>query len=272
MPFVYAPHHREIEKLPADPNSYVILTRNEAKAAVVFVHGFTGKARETWQGFEEGATQSEAFRNVDLYFFGYDGFLSNTLAATSFLYSLLQGLGTDPAPLLGTLADQADRDNRAKGYERIVVVAHSLGAVVSRWALVRAAEEKAPWATKIRYLLFAPAHRGSDLARLAAEGLGGLSWLKPLLEGLKAGSPLIRELDRESPVLQELEERTRELLPENPFLKATRVVIAEREVVVNNWIFAGDPFPQALRGTTHESVCKPSAVQPEPLRILTELL
>lgn len=282
MSFTYAPHHREIERLPADPNSYVILTKNVATTAVVFVHGFTGKARETWgfsddnrrawQGFEEGATQSPDFKNVDLFFFGYDGFLSNTLAATSFLYSLLSGLGSDPVPLLGTLADATDAANRANGYKNIIVVAHSLGAVVSRWALVRAAEEQALWAGKIRYLLFAPAHRGSDLARLASEGLGGLSWLKPLMEGLKAGAPLIRELDRDSPVLQELESRTRKLLPQNQFLKATRVVIAEREIVVNNWIFADDPFPHALRGTTHETVCKPSSIQPEPLQILKELL
>lgn len=272
MPFGYAPDHEVLKPLPGESRSFVILTKRKAEVAVVFVHGFNGDAVRTWGDFETLAAEDPRFRQTDFYFFGYDALFSNVMAAASFLHGMLDQLGRDPLPLLGTLATPEAQMNRKDGYSKIVIVAHSLGGVVSRWVLLRAVEEQAPWVGKLRYLLFAPAHRGSDLAGLATQGAEGISFLKFLVEALKAGSPLVRELDSRSPVLADLERRTKELAAQHACLRATRVVIAEKEMVVNNWIFALDPYPQALRGTNHESVCKPNAVRREPLEILSEVI
>lgn len=272
MPFPFAPDHEVLKSLPGESRSSVILTKRKADVAVVFVHGFNGEAVQTWSGFETMAAEDPKFRNTDFYFFGYDALFSNVMAAASFLHGMLDQMGKDPIPLLGTLANADVARNRKGGYGKLVVVAHSLGGVVSRWVLLRAVEENAGWVGKLRYLLFAPAHRGSDLASLVTQGVEGFAWIKLVATALKAGSPLIRELDSRSPVLMDLERRTKELVSQHPCLKATQVVIAEKELVVNNWIFALDPFPLALRGTNHESVCKPSAVRREPLEILREVI
>jgi pimeloyl-ACP methyl ester carboxylesterase len=268
--FTYAPYHEVSAVVPADRNSWVILSKEPVKTAVVFVHGFNGDARETWKGFER-APERPAFRNTDLYFFGYDGRGSNTLAAASFLFQFLDLLGNKPHELLGTLLSPEGRQYRVNGYARTILVAHSLGAVVSRWALVRAAEENAEWRSKLKLVLFAPAHCGSDLAVLAKESFD-FAWMKALLGGVKAALPLVRELQSDSRLLEDLESRTKQMLPDHPHLRATKVIIAEHEVVVNNWLFANDPFPIALRRTDHVNICKPTQVLPEPLRLVEDEL
>lgn len=177
-----------------------------------------------------------------------------TSASASFLYELLKHLGTGVLPALGTLANAPGvRAHRSQPYERVVLVAHSLGAVVSRWALVRAYEDQQEWRSRTRLLLFAPAHTGSDLATAATSGVDGFPGLTALLEGVRASVPLVKELDPGSRVLADLAERVRKMAQE-PCLRASRVVVAEREVVVSNLPFPGDPCPDALRHTDHSTV------------------
>ena len=216
--------------------------------------------------------QKSAFESVDFYFFGYDGLLSNAHAAASFLFNLLDDLGNDPGAILKSPAQGKFAENRKQGYRTIILVSHSLGAVVTRWALLRAVEEKSKWLDCIRTLYFAPAHRGSNLSHLWIEKVERFPWLKVFAAGMDAKLPLILELNPESALLRDLEKRTNDLLPNYPQLRATCVVIAEWEIVVNNWIFAGDPFPWALRGTDHSTVCKPTKEFPEPVLILEKLL
>jgi pimeloyl-ACP methyl ester carboxylesterase len=272
MPFFYAPDHLDRQRLPADSRTWVIVSKRAVETAVIFVHGFRGDALATWEGFEELAVQSSAFRNTDLYFFGYDGLLSNTLASSSFLYDLLDGLGNNPAQMLGTLAQGPLVEHRKLGYKKIILIAHSLGAVVCRWTLLRSIDQQSPWRDRIQTMYFAPAHCGSDLARLTGEASSGFAWLKGLVAGINASLPLLRELDYQSPIMRDLERRTLALAAANPILKPSKIVIAEREIVVNNWIFGQDPFPRALRGTDHITVCKPTRDLPEPFQMLEEMV
>ena len=165
-----------IEKL--DGNSWVIFSKQSVTTALVFVHGFRGDPLETWKGFDVMPVQKSAFQSADLYFFGYDGLLSNSHAAASFLFDLLDELGKDPSGMLKFLSKHKLAENRKQGYARIIVVSHSLGAVVSRWALLRAVEENSKWLDCIRTLYFAPAHRGSNLAQLWIEKVERFPWLK----------------------------------------------------------------------------------------------
>ena len=160
---------------------------------------------------------------------------------------------------------------RTPGYQRIILVAHSLGAVVVRWAMLRAVEEKRPWRNKVKLLLFAPAHTGSDLASLATAAVSGFPGLSMFVEAAKAKVPLVKELDPSSRLLSELAERVRRV-PDEICLRSSRVVIAETEIIVSNLPFPGDPWPDAIRDTDHVSACKVTAGEDRAVRILAELL
>lgn len=265
-------NHYDLSDLPGYPESKVILSRKTPTKAVVFVHGFKGKPLDTWTGFDTLAPSAAQFADSDLYFFGYDGVQSNTLAATSFLYELLDTLGTTPGQLSKDLLPPGGSTPRSE-YNRIVIAAHSLGAVVSRWTLARAAEQQSPWRSKIKLILFAPAHCGSDLQQTAAAALAGVPYLQTLVTSAPIAVPLLRELEPESRLLRELEIRIKQLIEKGETsLKASRVVIAERELVVSNLPFWGDPFPDALRDTNHITVCKPTNERQQALHYVGELL
>jgi hypothetical protein len=132
-------------------------------------------------------------------------------------------------------------------------------------------EEDRPWRTSLKLLLFAPAHTGSDLASLATVAASGVPGLSIFVEAAKAGVPLVKELDPNSRVLAELADRVRRV-PHETCLRSSRVVIAEREVVVSNVPFPGDPCPDAIRDTDHISVCKVSNTEDRAVHFLKELL
>ncbi|HVW10189.1 MAG TPA: hypothetical protein VHC90_16495 [Bryobacteraceae bacterium] len=270
LQFVYAPDHHDCASLPGDERSKVILSRHKPDTLVIFVHGFRGDALETWQQFDQLVITNPRFKNVDFIFFGYESYLSNVLAGASFLYNLLNAVEEQNRAAIASVSKPEVAGVRCE-YKRIILVAHSLGAVVCRWAIVRAVEEGKPWRSRLRLLLFAPAHTGSELAHLATTAAGGFAWVSLFVQAVKANVPLVRELDPSSRILTELAERVQKAKNE-PCLKASRVIIAEREVVVSNLPFPGDPCPDALPDTDHISVCKPTAARMKPVQYLEDLL
>lgn len=244
-----SPNHYSVTSL-SDGRTQFIGCRLPAKSCVLFVHGFNGDALDTWKGFDTIALQNNEFKETDLVFFGYDGLRSNALASASFLFDLLDDL-MGAASVLQSVkpADPA--------YERCVLAAHSLGAVVTRWALLRAFHQKSPWLDKVRYLLFAPAHWGGLVVDSVSELLGATALTKFIASAAKAKLPLLNELAPNSVVLKSLEEQTRAAIGAGcDALRAKRVVIAEYEEVVSNLPFVGDPFPTAIRNARHTTVCK----------------
>jgi hypothetical protein len=215
------------------------------------VHGFNGDALDTWKGFDTIALHRKELKETDLVFFGYDGLRSNALASASFLFDLLDDLMGGGSLLRRVKA-------AAPAYEKCVIAAHSLGAVVTRWALLRAHHQKAPWLDKVRYLLFAPAHCGGIVVDSLSELLGATAITKFIGSAAKAKLPLLNELAPGSVILKALEEQTRAAIAAGcEAVRAKRVVIAEYEEVVSNLPFAGDPFPTAVRDARHTTVCKP---------------
>lgn len=259
-----SPNHFPAASL-GDGRTWIICSRNAAKACVVFVHGFNGDALKTWDGFGTDALQDPALKETDLIFFGYDGVRSNALASASFLFDLVDDVMTAGAILRSVKP-------AAPAYERCVIAAHSLGAVVSRWALLRAFHEKRPWLAKTRYVLFAPAHAGGIIVNSVSELLGVSAITKLLGDAAKVEFPLLVELAPESPILRVLEEQTRAAIKAGcESLRARRVVIAEFENVVSNLPFADDPYPTAVRNAKHTTVCKPAEFH-ELIGYVTELL
>ena len=107
---------------------------------------------------------------------------------------------------------------------------------------------------------------------MATSAVQGFSWLTLFVEAAKAKVPLVRELEPTSRILSELAERVARLQQGTTLLRASRVVVAEHEIVVSNLPFPGDPCPDALRATDHVSVCKPKLGHDRAVRFLEELL
>ena len=259
-----SPNHRLTSALK-DGRSHIIPSKKPPKHCIVFVHGFSGSALDTWEGFNSDALQDPALDETDLVFFGYDGRKSNALAAASFFFDLLDSL-------LGNGALISSVRPTPPAYASCVLAAHSLGALVTRWALLRAYDQKQPWLKDIRYLLFAPAHSGGIIVDSVTDLLSSNSFLKFFGDVAKADMPLLQELRPGSPVLKALEDQTRIAINAGcTNLRARRVIIAEYEQVVSNLPFPGDPYPTAIRGAYHTSVCK-LAEFPELINYVKELL
>ena len=259
-----SPNHFSVTSL-GDGRTQFIGSRLPSKSCVLFVHGFNGDALETWDGFDTIALQRNELKETDLIFFGYDGLRSNALASASFLFDLVDDL-------LGTGHVLQRVKTVAPAYEKCVIAAHSLGAVVTRWVLLRAYQDKRPWLQKVRYLLFAPAHCGGIVVDSLSELLGANVITKVLGNAAKATLPLLNELAPGSVILKTLEEQTRSAIDAGcNALRAKRVVIAEYEEVVSNLPFPGDPFPTAIRDARHTTVCKPDKYS-EVIDFVVELL
>jgi len=259
-----APNHWPVRSID-EIRSHIICSRRPAKQCIVFVHGFNGEAIQTWDGFNADALKDPALAETDLIFFGYDGLNSNALAASSFLFDLLDSVMSDGA-LIGRQSPPAT------AYASCVLAGHSLGALVTRWALIRAYEQKLPWLDKIRYILFAPAHSGGIIVDSVTELLGSNPISKFLGNLAKAKIPLLQELRQGSPMLKCLEDKTKAALTAGcTSLRPRRVLIAEFELIVSNIPFPGDPYPTAIRKAEHTTVCKLSQF-PQILAYVKELL
>ncbi|MFN7932962.1 MAG: hypothetical protein U0R19_06515 [Bryobacteraceae bacterium] len=159
-------------------------------------------------------------------------------------------------------------------YQSVLVVAHSLGAVITKQALVFAYRQKMPWLRMVRMALFAPAHMGAEVARLAAEAAA----LNPIASMLgltfRFVSPLVDQLNPDkSTVLPALRKEIEDARKKggNPALSASKVFIATRENIVKNDLFPYDPVPQAIDGT-HTSICKPDSITHRAFAEIGDLL
>jgi pimeloyl-ACP methyl ester carboxylesterase len=240
-----------------------------AQIAVIFVHGYRGGPR-TWDEFPILLPLSNDAVGLDLIFYNHDGVYSELDASALLLEAVLESIATAPTELLNRALPSSL--HRASGfcYKKLVVAAHSLGAVMTRSALLFSLERGKQWAERCDCIFFAPAHSGAHVRRLAAEAASGLPFLHLLFAAVTFRSPLIAQLARDSPELNEL--RTRAAADGTSAARPKQVVIAQRESVVSNARFPGDPIPSVIAGATHTSVCKPTTTVPDPLKHVEKLL
>ncbi|MDW9981911.1 hypothetical protein CN187_03015 [Sinorhizobium meliloti] len=141
---------------------------------------------------------------------------------------------------------------------KVTVIAHSLGAPVSRRALLDAIRNQASWAGKTRLQLFAPAHMGAYLNKVRKE-LGIASRLIASLTALtKFGVLLLDGLEPGSPFLTQLmEDSSKELANGwDAQVKARQVIFGDGENVVMVQRFLEDPPHTVWPGHGHCSVCR----------------
>lgn len=236
-------------------------------SAIVFVHGFNGSAIETWMDFEKMLPETGGCSSCDLFFVGYDGLRSDLTASAGIFREFLDRIFENPSNLLnGAIPSSAQRaDNFA--YKTLLIVGHSLGAVIARRALLDATIINKTWPSRCKLCLFAPAHRGANVTDLAIEALSTWSFLKPFSALMRFQSPLIDQLRRGSDTLKTLQDETIELTKNgaNPHLKAALVLIAQYERIVDNIRFANDPPAITIAGKSHINLCKPSPEFKEPM-------
>ena len=223
----------------------------------MFVHGFGGRASATWAGTEVALVADPRVGTCDLAYFGYRSLHSQPeLSAGTLRQFLDEAAGASVA--WNSLAGRALGTTVARDYDAILVVAHSLGAPVSRRALLDAIRSHSPWVGKARLQLFAPAHLGAYLHKLRKESglvaglvasLAAVAKLKILsLDGLEPGSPFLTQL---------LEDSREELANGwDAQVKAQQVIFGDRENVVMTQRFLSDPPHKVWVDQGHCSVCR----------------
>jgi hypothetical protein len=245
-----------------------------ARRLVVFVHGFGGHPIKTWPDFPRLLPEGKHLPPFDYVFFGYDGVQTQaTNSATLFLRFLQQFLA-DPAALINATSPSAEK-RPPFTYSRVIIASHSLGAVVTRRALLDAHRlqengARMPWLSTIRLVFFAPAHKGAFAAALVTQALTSQPWALLNLAGIYAQyrSPLLNDLDpKVSLVLPALEAETlaiaRVVTPPPGYITAQRILRGEQDRVVHNVDFGVDPPvpPADMIATDHFGVCKPRDAQ-----------
>lgn len=250
-----------------DKDVRVLFAAQANRKAVLFIHGFSGDAITSWSDFHELLPACPKCTGRDLFFYGYDGLRAEMNASASIFRAFLDRLfGATKAFLVDNLPPSAQRADDF-GYDELIIVAHSLGAVISRRALLDATKRKSDWVAKTKLVLYAPAHKGAKVADLALEVASSFTFLKLFGIGARFESPLIDQLKPESRSLKKLLEETEAATTNgaNRHLIATKVVIAEYEKIVENEAFGDDPSPDTIPNTTHTSVCKPTREFLQPL-------
>jgi len=266
-------HYMERE-LNSEFGVRALLAIKPNRKGILFIHGYRGDAISTWSDFSKILPGDNNFSGYDLLFYGYDGFRGELIATVGIFRNFMDWLFGNPLALinhaLGKNALRAD----GFAYDHVLVVAHSLGAVVSRWAIIKATTAKSPWGNKTSLLLFAPAHMGANIVQLAIETASAFSILKLGVGIARIKSPLIDQLKKGSDELASLasEFTSATATNGNQHLIAKKVCIAQVENVVSNKTFCKDPEPSPIQGSTHKSICKPRPGFNKPILALRECM
>jgi pimeloyl-ACP methyl ester carboxylesterase len=258
----------------ASDSSRAILSREPRGKALVFIHGYGGNAVATWSKFDSLLSDSDSCGGHDLIFYGYDGLYSDTVSSASILLEFLDSLFSRPAHLINAALPASAHRPPNFEYSQILIAAHSLGAVIARWALVMALEQARTWPLRTRLVLFAPAHRGANVVKIALESLSGFRAMQ-ILSGLaRFHSPLIDQLAEGSTYLEELQDRVNRVVGKSGdhCLLARRIFVAQHEKVVVNLPFSRDPYPIGIEKSDHFSVCKPESASDRAVVKLLELI
>jgi triacylglycerol esterase/lipase EstA (alpha/beta hydrolase family) len=249
-------------------NSQAFFAYDQPKACVIFVHGFNGTAIGTWNDFPDFLTTDSSFKEIDFVFYGYgslDASASfNAVAFKEFLIGMT-------APKNNGILPQS-QELPERNYEKMYLVAHSLGALIVRRAILSLCNNNNPWIDKISLVLFAPAHTGARIQKLAKEVLSGLTSLLPSFMGYQY--PVYQDLEPNSLFINKLIEDTNALLQQNKGKCniAKKIVWGEKDRVVTQINFCSDPDAELVYHKGHINICKPDNVYIKPIEILKDAL
>ncbi|MEO8575553.1 MAG: alpha/beta fold hydrolase [Gemmatimonadales bacterium] len=250
------------------------------RGAVVFVHGFRGNAIETWFDFPFRLPKEQKAADYDLLFYGYDSREQAPYSARS-LNLFLRAVAEDPARQIvnPSLAAGLQKRPDTFRYDHIVIAAHSLGAVVSRLALLGAVSpqrDPLPWLSKVRLVLFAPAHAGAPAVKLASLVFMGLPVGSALEALARKRYKSIDDLDPAGQTIPQLRTDIQQFLASAP----ANVADCHRAWVTHgsaDWVVKAGQYLQdnqflPMNGAGHFEVCKPTQKDHRPLDFLLGVL
>ncbi|MGN8055999.1 esterase/lipase family protein [Pedobacter sp. 22163] len=237
--------------------------------AVVFIHGFNGSSLETFGSFNDEFRTREEYKGRDVYFFGYDSLFDQISNSALNFLKFLRRIHDD---LPEVVKESGLGVKREEPYSEIVIVCHSLGAVVTRVALNEGSRSNAVFLDKCRLVLFAPAHQGA-MKVLGNFGFpGSFAVLGPALRYFVVTFDQL--IDRNI-IITDMESKCRDLINNGrtTFTIAEKVIWASPDRVVVNKTFLDDPEPVVFPGNVgHVKVCKPTQKFPDPLNELQKVL
>lgn len=239
--------------------------------AIVFIHGFNGSSLDTFGSFNNDFRQRPEYIGRDVYFFGYDSLYQQIATSALDFLDFLRQIHYKLADVVKSSGIVIQRD---MVYSEIVIVSHSLGAVVTRVALNEGYRSPGgDFLHKCKLILFAPAHQGAQKVFANLSFPSYLAALGPLMHYFVL--TLDQLLDR-SIIIDDMQARCAKLLQDGvrTFTIAKTVIWAAPERVVVNSSFLEDPEPVSFRGkkVSHVKVCKPSKAFPEPLNEVEKVL
>ncbi len=236
---------------------------------VIFIHGFNGRLINTWGEFPDFIRLNNDFKNADILFYGYDSLKNPAAQSSQNLYNSLSNLTENSTNAWGI---ERAFINESFKYEQIVLVAHSLGALVLRKALLLAKRDHKEWLDSCKMILFAPAHHGFKMRNLIFESL---SSIETILSGLGLISfPVLENLKPNSFIIQNLLHDSMQLLDKKQgnFTIADQIIWSKEEEIVRNEHFGQDPIPLLVENKAHHAICKPDSQYLIPYHLVVKSL
>lgn len=236
------------------------------------MHGWGSRSIKAWREFDSLLLGHVAARGTDVVFYGYEGVLAHPTASADVLWRFLGAIATDA----GNVA-LSPVPRTAQRYDKILIVAHSMGAIVARRALLFALKKRASWAKRVELILFAPAHSGVEATKLALELPG---FFQKAAVVFRLFAPATNALHDDETFTSLAKDVTKALAttPKPKCLVAKTVVVGSQDAIVTiSKRFCEDPFSpdddyHVVQGKGHVSVCKPHAQYTTPLDIVVAAL
>src|SRR5690348_8183696 len=157
-------YHSETVELIKDKDIHAFFANGEADCLVIFVHGYNGEAIDTWNKFPEMLRKNESFTRADLLFYGYPSLKYHASDHAGMFLNFLDTEMGHNASRSNLRRCAAEKKLPSREYKKIIILAHSLGAVVIREALLRAKDKS--WIDKVSIGLYAPAHIHATVTQL----------------------------------------------------------------------------------------------------------
>jgi pimeloyl-ACP methyl ester carboxylesterase len=251
--------------------TYVNWAKEPAYKAVVFIHGFNGSSLETFGSFNDDFRNRPEYIGRDVYFFGYDSLFEQIANSALEFLDFLRCIHNN---LPEVVIDSGINIIRNREYTEIVIICHSLGAVVTRVALNEGyASSGGDFLHKCKLILFAPAHQGAQKVFSSLSFPSYLAVLGPLMHYFVVTLDQLTERDI---IIDDMETKCAELIDQgiDSFTIAKKVIWASPERVVINSRFLKDPEAVRYKGKkiSHTKVCKPSVRFQAPLIEVEQVL
>jgi pimeloyl-ACP methyl ester carboxylesterase len=236
--------------------SLLITDRLNNEDLIIFVHGFRGAPEDTWGDFPEYCETHAAFPGHDIIFYGYRAGRARAAMSGGLLYDAINSFFEE-----NSYVNKNYLLERSKNYNKIYLVGHSLGCVISRYAVLEAIKNNAVWARCAKLIQFAPALNGADIAQLllrsgffARAPLGNIAnlflrYYYPCIVDLRTGSEFLTKL------LQEVQTRCAESAHAQT-IAAILTVYGELESVVDISDYGCDAPYKRIEGRNHSDLVK----------------